>query len=63
VLGALAALWLSRLLATMLYQVEATSPTAFLGGTGIIALTALAAGSVPALRAARLQPVLAMRED
>jgi predicted permease len=62
-LGALAALWLSRLLATMLYQVEATSPIAFLGGTGIIALTALAAGSVPALRAARLQPVIAMRED
>jgi predicted permease len=63
VLGGLAALWLSRLLTTMLYQVEATSPIAFLGGTGVIVLTALIAGSVPALRAARLQPVIALRED
>lgn len=59
-LGGLAALWLSRLLATMLYQVDATSPIAFLGGIGI---TALVAASVQALRAARLQPVIAMRED
>lgn len=62
-LGGLASLWLSRLLATMLYQVVATSPIAFLGGIGIIALTALVAASVQALRAARLQPVIAMRED
>ena len=65
-LGGLAALWLSRLLATMLYQVDANSPIAFLGGIGIIALTALTAlvaASVQALRAARLQPVIAMRED
>jgi ABC-type antimicrobial peptide transport system permease subunit len=62
-IGGLAALWLTRLLTTMLYQVEATSPVAFLAGTGVIALTALLAGTLPALRAARLQPVIALRED
>jgi ABC-type lipoprotein release transport system permease subunit len=47
----------------MLYQVDATSPVAFLAGTGVIALTALLAATLPALRAARLQPVIALRED
>jgi putative ABC transport system permease protein len=62
-IGGLAAVWLTRLLTTMLYQVDATSPLAFLVGTGVIALTALLAATIPALRAARLQPVIALRED
>jgi putative ABC transport system permease protein len=62
-IGGLAAVWLTRLLTTMLYQVDATSPVAFVAGTGVIAFTALLAAALPALRAARLQPVIALREN
>jgi predicted permease len=61
--GGLAAAWLTRLLDAMLYEVNATSPVAFVAGTVVIALTALIAGMVPAVRAARLQPLATLREE
>ena len=58
--GALAA---SRLLATLLYQVSPTDPPTFLIGGTVLGASALLAAALPALRAARLDPAVALRAE
>ncbi|MFL5515880.1 MAG: ABC transporter permease [Gemmatimonadales bacterium] len=58
--GALAA---SRLLATLLYQVSPTDPPTFLLGATVLGVCALAAAALPAARAARLDPAVALRAE
>jgi ABC-type lipoprotein release transport system permease subunit len=58
--GAFAA---SRLLSTMLFSVKPTDPLTYGAVTGLIALVTLAASYVPARRAARVDPVVALRHD
>jgi putative ABC transport system permease protein len=59
-LGALAA---TRVMSRLLYGVSATDPTTFAVLAGILLLVALAACLVPAIRATRVHPVLALRSE
>jgi putative ABC transport system permease protein len=61
--GLVAAAALARSMAALLYGVQPVDPVAFLSAAAILALVALTAASVPALRAARVDPSIALRED
>jgi len=56
-------LLLTRLLSSVLYGVGAYDPLSFVAAPGIIIITALISGAVPALRAARVDPLVAMRSE
>jgi putative ABC transport system permease protein len=57
------ALALSRLLASLLYAVPAHDPATFAGVAAIVAAVALAACALPARRAARTSPQIALRHE
>jgi ABC-type antimicrobial peptide transport system permease subunit len=63
VVGLLGAAALSRIMASQLYAVGATDPLTFAGVGLVLALVALVATYVPALRAARIDPVLAIQGE
>jgi hypothetical protein len=63
-LTGLAGAWaVTRYLETLLFEVKATDPLTFGAAAGLLAATALAAAAIPALRAARVDPTLAMRAE
>jgi len=60
----LAGAWLlSRFLAAVLYGVAPTDPLTFAGVAGALAFAALLASWLPAVRAARVDPVVALRAE
>jgi predicted permease len=61
--GVLGALALTRLLASMLYGVSTRDPLTFAGVAAVLATVALAATYVPARRAARVNPLRAIRAE
>jgi ABC-type antimicrobial peptide transport system permease subunit len=62
-IGSLAAVWLNRLLTGLLTEVGALDP-AVLTGAALLMLSAAAIACVtPAIRAAHLDPVVALRND
>ena len=63
VVGLLGAAALSRIMATQLYAVGAIDPLTFVGVALVLVLVALAATYVPALRAARIDPVMAIQGE
>jgi putative ABC transport system permease protein len=63
VLGLLGAWLLTRLLRTMLFEVEVLDATVFAGVALVLALVSIAAAIVPARRAVRVDPVVALRCD
>jgi putative ABC transport system permease protein len=63
VVGALLALAATRLLAGFLYGVTASDPATLALSALILATVAMAAGLVPAWRAASVDPMVALREE
>jgi putative ABC transport system permease protein len=63
VIGIGVGLVMSRLMASMLFEVPATDPVTFVGVALVLSLVGLAAALFPARRAARIDPVIALRSD
>jgi putative ABC transport system permease protein len=61
--GLLGALLMSRLLASLLYGVEVRDLSTFAVVAGVLAVVALIACYMPARRASRVDPVVALREE
>ncbi len=61
--GIAAALSVSRLVANLLFNMSPTDPVTFVGVPVILAAMALAASYVPAFRATRIDPAVALRGD
>ena len=62
-LGGLAGLGLTRLISSELWGVSASDPWTFLLVAAVLASTGLAACAVPARRATRVDPILALRSE
>ncbi|MFL5613603.1 MAG: ABC transporter permease [Gemmatimonadaceae bacterium] len=63
VVGLLSALVLTRALESVLYGVAPLDPLTFIAVPALIAAVGMVAGAVPALRAARIDPLTSMRAD
>ena len=63
VLGLTGATWLTSALTSLLYGVTRFDPLTFAVAPGLLAAVALLACMVPAVRAARVNPVVALREE
>jgi ABC-type antimicrobial peptide transport system permease subunit len=61
--GVVSALLLTRLLGSLLFGVTAKDPLTFAGVVAVMALVALAACYIPAYRAMRVEPTVALREQ
>jgi predicted permease len=61
--GLVAALFASRVLASILYGTSARDPWVLVGSVTVLTLISSAASVVPALRAARIDPMRALRTD
>jgi predicted permease len=63
VVGVIAALMLTRLMQSLLYQVRPQDPWTFVVVSLVLALVALLASAVPAFRATRVSPLIALRTE
>ncbi|HEY6270563.1 MAG TPA: ABC transporter permease [Terriglobales bacterium] len=63
VFGAIAALLVSRLIASLLFDTAPTDPVTFAGMILLLCAVALIAGYIPARRASRIDPMIALRSN
>ena len=63
VVGALAAIALTSYIQTLLFNVQRFDVVAFAGMSAVMLLVALLASYIPALRASRVSPVIALRSE
>lgn len=62
-LGIPAALYVGHLSAGLLYKIKSDNPLAYIGAILALAISAAVAGFIPALRAASIDPMDALREQ
>jgi putative ABC transport system permease protein len=62
-IGAIGSWWSSRLIGSLLYDVEARDPLTFIVGSLVLLAAAVAAGWLPVRRAARIDPASILRES
>jgi ABC-type antimicrobial peptide transport system permease subunit len=62
-LGAVVALALASRVTPLLYEVSAKDPATYAGVVGVLLAVAVAASLAPAVRAARVDPNVALRSD
>lgn len=62
-IGVAAALALGRVVRSLLFEIDGHDPVVVVGGAALLAVVALAAGYLPALRASRVDPMVALREE
>ncbi|HEV2448778.1 MAG TPA: FtsX-like permease family protein, partial [Candidatus Sulfopaludibacter sp.] len=62
-LGSVSSWAISRAFSTLLYGVTATDPVTFLVMLGVLTVVSALAGYLPARRAARIDPMLALRAN
>jgi len=60
-LGLLSSIWLTRLISGLLFGIQPTDILTFAGISGLLAIVALLACAVPALRASKVDPMIALR--
>ena len=63
VIGLGAAVAVSRVLTSLLYEVNSNDPTTYAGVAAVLGLVALVASWLPAIRASSVDPVVALRAD
>ena len=63
VVGLIGAVWAGRAAKSILYQMEGYDPIVLAGSVVLLALVALGAGFIPAHRASRIDPMLALRYE
>jgi ABC-type antimicrobial peptide transport system permease subunit len=61
--GIAIALAASRLASSLLYGIAPHDPVSYVAAAALLLLAAVAAGWIPALRAARVDPVTALRSE
>ena len=62
-IGLAGALALGRVVASLVYGVSATDPATFVAGAGLLAAVALCASLIPAIRATKVDPMTALRDE
>lgn len=63
VLGLAGAAAATRILSSLLFGVKASDPTTYFGVAALLGIVALAATYIPAMRAAKIDPLVALRQE
>jgi predicted permease len=63
VVGLLASLWLGSVAGALLYELQGRDPMVLAGAAVVLSAVALGAGFIPAWRASRVEPMLALRYE